>query len=586
MTLLAEPKFSRPTRTPSVSERFQVNRRIALVLLVILLATFCWWAKGRGYRHRIIQMIRPTKLAPAPIRITLCRPADGATAVPLDTSVSVEFSTPRGGIEPASATETAMLIRTADQTLVPATIELSSPRRLKLRPRSLLEPGTNYTFLVGEGLQDNAGTKVISYAISFTTAAPLDPIIRFEKVPMTVTSGVGFTALVLGPDHMLYGGSDDGRIFRFPIDADGILEKPTIIDSLQKSQGGPRLLTGICFDPASTAEAPILWVSHGYYGFEGAPDWSGKITRISGRNLEVARDVVINLPRSVRDHLTNQPSFGPDGALYFPQGSNTAFGGADAEWGNRPERLLSASILRLDVRRVTAGEPLDVRTPDGGGTYNPYLQGAPLTIYAAGVRLAYDLLWADDGHLYVPTNGSSAGGNTPESTPRGLRNLPISEDDWLFRITPGKYYGHPNPQQGHFILNGGNPTPAYDYAEIPQYPSGTLPDPDWVPAVFDFGKHVSADGIIQYKSTVFGGRLKRRLLVCRYNVPGDIAVLQLESATGAIKTYTPRIAGFSGLRNPLDLVEDAANGSIYVSEYGVREITLLRPVTNLGKAAE
>jgi hypothetical protein len=103
------------------------------------------------------------------------------------------------------------------------------------------------------------------------------------------------------------------------------------------------------------------------------PTGAAKISRLSGRDLEVAQDVVVNLPRSVRDHLTNQPSFGPDGALYFPQGSNTAFGGADAEWGNRPERLLSAAILRLDVHRVTPGKPLDARTPDGGGDYNPNL---------------------------------------------------------------------------------------------------------------------------------------------------------------------------------------------------------------------
>jgi glucose/arabinose dehydrogenase len=319
---------------------------------------------------------------------------------------------------------------------------------------------------------------------------------------------------------------------------------------------------------------PVLWVSHGWYGFEGAPDWSGKISRLSGRNLEAAQDVVINLPRSVRDHLTNQPSFGPDGALYLPQGSNSTFGAPDAEWGNRPERLLSAAILRLDVRRVTPGKPLDARTPDGGGRYNPNLPGAPLTVYASGVRLAYDLLWADDGHLYVPTNGSSAGGNTPE--PRALRNIPISEDDWLFRIKPGVYYGHPNSQQGHYILNGGNPTGGYDFAEVPQYPVGTLPDPQWAPAVFDFGKHVSANGIIQYKSDAFGGRLKRRLLVCRYNVPGDIAVLEL-GPSGAVTSHTSRITGFSALSNPLDLVEDTSTGSIYVSEYGARRLLLLRP---------
>ena len=43
------------------------------------------------------------------------------------------------------------------------------------------------------------------------------------------------------------------------------------------------------------------------------------------------------LPRSVGDHLTNQPAFGPDGALYVSQAANTAMGGRrpDVERGRR-----------------------------------------------------------------------------------------------------------------------------------------------------------------------------------------------------------------------------------------------------------
>jgi hypothetical protein len=226
------------------------------------------------------------------------------------------------------------------------------------------------------------------------------------------------------------------------------------------------------------------------------------------------------------------------------------------------------------VRRMSHDLPLDAKTPDGGGRYDPFAPEAPLTVYAAGVRLAYDLVWADDGHLYVPTNGSAAGGNAPG--PRPLLRIPTSEDDWLFRIVPGKYFGHPNPQQGHFILNGGNPTSGYDFAETPLYAVGTLPDPNWVPAVHSFGKHVSADGIIQYKGSAFGGALRGKLLVCRYNVPGDLGVLQIND-DGSITPATTRITGFTDLSNPLDLCEHPRAGWLYVSEYGARRITLLRP---------
>src|SRR5690606_4553517 len=146
----------------------------------------------------------------------------------------------------------------------------------------------------------------------------------------------------------------------------------------------------------------------------GADDWSGAITRLSGPQLDEVQDVIIGLPRSTGDHATNQSAFGPDRALYIPQASNTAYGAPDAVWGMRPERLLNASILRLDVDRLPAKLPLDVRT-DEGGTYDPAAPDAPLTIYATGVRLAYDLCWTRDGRLWAPVNGSSPGGNAPAS---------------------------------------------------------------------------------------------------------------------------------------------------------------------------
>lgn len=412
-----------------------------------------------------------------------------------------------------------------------------------------------------------------------------DPAIRFEKVGLPYAGGAGFTCVQVGPDHRLYAGADDGRIFRFPILPDGTCGEPTVFLTLQQAEQGKRLLTGFCFDPGAPAEEPVVWVAHGYYAFHGAPDFSGRVTRISGKDLDVAQDVVVGLPRSFKDHLTNQPSFGPDGALYIPQGSNSAYGAPDAEWGNRPERLLNASVLRLDVTKLTPGHPLDVRTPDGGGSYNPFAPDAPLTIYATGLRNAYDLVWTSEGRLYVPVNGSSRGGNTPAGPGApALSNLPISEDDWLFRIMPGRYYGHPNPRQGHFVLNGGNPGDRHDSSVIPNYPVGTRPDPTWQPPVFDFGPHVSADGIVEYRGAAFGGRLDHHLLVCRFNVGSDLICLALNSS-GEVCGVQTGIPGLDHLCGPLDVAEDLVSGNLYVSEYNARRITLMRPVEGGGWAA-
>ena len=406
-----------------------------------------------------------------------------------------------------------------------------------------------------------------------------DSTIRFDKVALPQTSGVAFTSVEVGPDHRLYAGADDGRILRFPIRPDGTLGDAEVIISLQSAEGGKRLLTGFCFDPASTANQPIVWASHGFYAFKDVPDFSGRISRLSGPNLEIVEDVIVGLPRSIRDHLNNQPTFGPDGALYFPQGGNTASGAPDSDWGMRPEHLLSATILRLDPHKINPGQPIDVRTKDVGGSYDPFAPAAPLTIYATGVRNAYDLVWASNGRLYVPVNGSSCGGNTPAGPGvPAINNLPCNEDDWLVCITPGKYYGHPNPAQHHYVLNGGNPGYRHDSSTIPQYPLGTNPDVDWQPALFDFGPHVSADGIIEYRGNAFGGKLDRKLIVCRFNVGSDLICLGL-GEDGKVNSVQTKIPGGSDFVNPLDVTEDLKTGNLYVAEYGGKCVTLLRPLS-------
>jgi glucose/arabinose dehydrogenase len=186
---------------------------------------------------------------------------------------------------------------------------------------------------------------------------------------------------------------------------------------------------GLAFDPAATATNPIVYISHSS-GWDNAPMFDGKISRLSGASLATEQLLINNLPRSVRDHLVNSLAFGPDGALYFTQGSNSSMGSQDAVW-QRPECLLSASVLRLDLKKLAAVPlPLDVRTTDNqqvinsapatsmrmsDGTYNPYGSTSPLTIYASGVRNGYDLVWHTNGQLYVPSNGSAAGGNSPAS---------------------------------------------------------------------------------------------------------------------------------------------------------------------------
>jgi len=433
----------------------------------------------------------------------------------------------------------------------------------------------------------------ILYIISNKKSRILIKKIKFEKIDLPNAIGQ-HSSLAIGPDGKLYALCINGIIKRFAINNDGTLIKPDTIYSLQDKYGGrqERLAIGFAFDPSATANNLIAWVTHSSFLLLNAPDWDGKLTRLNGNNLEKVQDVLINLPRSSRDHLTNSIAFGPDGALYFTQGSTTAMGKEDKTWSYRKEHLLSGALLRLEVSKLDS-LPLDVKTVDGGGNFNPYAANAPLTIYASGLRNAYDLVWHSNGSLYVPTNGSASGGNTPASVnstlridgssytgPKitGLNNVGQMQKDFLYRVEKGGYYGHPNPTRGEYVMNGGNPTSATDAAQVDEYPVGTMPDANWRGFVFDFQNNASPNGVIEYKSNTFNGALRQKILVVRYSMHDDIVTLIpgdkniLNSIDGTL------IEGFSGFSDPLDLTEDIRTGNIYVSEYGGRgKIDLLRP---------
>jgi fibronectin type 3 domain-containing protein/regulation of enolase protein 1 (concanavalin A-like superfamily) len=546
-----------------------------------------------------------TTQRPAVLRMRTAA-GEAKTNVPRDTFIAADLLLPNGGVNDVTLDGNVRLSRNG--VTVPGNVGTTGGGdAIVFTPSVLLDPGATYTFEITDGVRDATGAAFQPFSGTFTTgtATPaMDPTLSFEKVALPNTAGMQFTALKVGPDHRLYAGVNDGRILRFPINADGTLGTPLTITSLQGASGGNRLLTGLTFDPASTASNPILWVTHGQYAFgsteaDYATEWTSKISKLSGPNLATVEDVVVGLPRSARDHLTNQPSFGPvegDGKryLYIPQGSSTSMGGPDPSWGDRVERVLSGAILRLDPSKVPAGTPLDVKTADGGGTYDPFAANAPLTIYASGVRNAFDLVWTRDGQLFAPTNGAAAGGTIPggpNNVPPGVPRVDTTQHDFLFRIDKGGYYGHPNPARGQYVMGGGyTPADGLSANEVAEYGTVTggaalAPDPNYRGYAWDFGQNISPDGIIEYQNTsAFGGALAGKLLVARYSGPGDIAVLT-RGGNGTIASSNTGVAGLKRFVDPIDLTEDASNGYLYVADYGqnprqaaARQMYLLRPI--------
>ena len=529
--------------------------------------------------------------------VVAMRPAAGATNVLRDSFVAVDLSLPNGSLDPATVSgSTVFLKNNATNQLVPAGVNTTGGGdAITLTPAGVLDASTAYTFTVTGGVKDVAGQSFTPYSGTFTTGtsvAQSDSRIAFDKTILQNTVGIGWTGATLGPDGNFYGVTADGEIYRSSINSDGTLSDPSLLFSYETATGTKRLITGITFD--TTQSTLTAYVSNGQYIQPGndqnrvAQDWTGKITRFTGANLAARSDVIVGLPRSVYDHLNNQPSFGPDGRLYWVQASNSAMGAPDSTWGYRPERLLNGAVLAADVRNI--GSPLDVKTEDGG-TYDPYASGAKLKIYATGIRNGYDLIWTADGKLYVPANGSAAGGNTPagpNNSPPAINNVNQTEHDYLFNVVQGGYYGHPNPTRGEYVLNGGNPTSGPDLAEFRQYPVGTQPEANYRGYAYDFGLNVSPDGAIQYQSngTQFGGALDGKLVVVRYSGGDDLIILDL-NADGTVRGASTGSFGTVGLTDPLDVIQDPATGNLYVVEAGFRtdggnpaglRISLLKPV--------
>jgi hypothetical protein len=448
--------------------------------------------------------------------------------------------------------------------------------------------------------------------MNFRTAprtALSDYPLSFDHVPQPWTNGIQFTVLTIGPDHRLYCGTFDGRILRYDFEPDGTVSKePYVINALinankgTDSPTGNRLITGLGFDPKSTVDNMILWVTNGQCAIEHCTDWSSKITRLSGPDFSTVQDYVVGLPRAWRDHLSFKVAFGPDGALYFDQGSSSSTGAPDLKWGLRNEHLLTAACLRLDTdavaARIAAGKgPLNAKTEDDGH-YDPYAPDAPLTLYATGIRCGFSLLWHSNGKLYCCVNGGAAGGAAP-STPDDLKDVPHRPDqarfgpydggdipgisyvtetqpDLFITIEKGAFYGHPNINRGEYVMFGGNPDGGTGKYQVPDYPVGTKPDRNYHPATWCLGISYSCNGLMEYHGNIGGGVLDHSILTTRYSAGKDIEILT-PGPDGKIVQAVTGVDGLTGFVDPLDLIENPATGDIYVTEFGGKTLTLLRP---------
>jgi len=302
---------------------------------------------------------------------------------------------------------------------------------------------------------------MVAFAKHVHAATPIS-FFRKNNVFQFTTPGDHPTKMAFGPDGRLYITTAVGRIYALTLDANrkvtasqvflSIYNTPNTNDDNSPASGVVgRTVTGITFDPNSTAANPIMYVSNSdprmvFNNNAGANlvnTHSGTITRLNGPSFDDPAnrlDVVTGLPKSRANHQVEDLRFGPDGWIYMAVGANGNLGAPSNFFDFLPEYCTSASIVRANVRVITATLN-EIAGSTSTGPCNLTPNPGLFEVYATGFRNAYDLLWHTNGKLYANVNGSN---NSLGSTPGpadGCANgqaldLP-NQPDLLYQVTPG-----------------------------------------------------------------------------------------------------------------------------------------------------
>lgn len=339
-----------------------------------------------------------------------------------------------------------------------------------------------------------------------------------------------------GPDGRLYVGLTDGQIKAYTFDDNyNVTDTQTITTITGLSNHN---ITGIAFNPfENTGEQPKIYVSHNQFyanadsyakegGFNELTDfspYSGQVSVLEGPDFSALTPLVDNIGVSNHDHGVNGLAFDNQGDLLINVGSNTNAGIVDDAIGGIDESPFTAAILKAEITKpefngdIQYQLPADWTTPEGLQLANPeesqgfggivkVAPGVDVSVYASGLRNPYDLVYTTDGTIYATENGANGGfgdvsldADNQEPFAAGKKIF-----DELNIIEEGNYYGQPNRNRGEDDARQNT----YYYYDDPSNADYTAP-------IAEFTS--STNGIIEYRSTTFGGQLRGNLLAQRWN---------------------------------------------------------------------
>lgn len=226
----------------------------------------------------------------------------------------------------------------------------------------------------------------------------------------------------------------------------------------------------------------------------------GKISVVENGRL---RHLVTGLP-SDGDHHTNQMAMGPDGKIYFGQGTATNSGVVGVDnfkmgWLKKHPNFhdVPAKTIRLRDRTFASENPFSEKDRKARtAAFQPFGQGVPadgavegttkasgtilrlnpdgsdLEVYAWGLRNPFGVVWRN-GKLYASENGFDA---------RGSRPIANDKED-LYEIKQGAWYGWPDYASGVPVTDARfkpkeGPAPEFVLAEHPPVEKPLLSFPE------------------------------------------------------------------------------------------------------------
>lgn len=328
----------------------------------------------------------------------------------------------------------------------------------------------------------------------------------------------------------------------------------------------------------------------------------GKISVLESGGM--VRDLVTGLP-SLGDHHNNQMTVGPDGKIYFGQGTATNSGvvGMDnfvggwlpkhPDFYDRPANAIQIrghefttpnplTLKAAETTKTSAFHPFGRNAPDGdrvpgvvkaSGTIlrmNP--DGSGLEVYAWGLRNPFGVMWGPDGKLYASENGFDV---------RGSR--PIANDwDDLYVIRQGAWYGWPDFAAGIPVTDArfrpeDGPAPQFLMQEHPpvEKPLLTLPKHAGV-AKLDF----SQSARFGYAGQIFLAEVGDMApMTGKVEQPHGFRVVRIDPASQRVETFfhvKERAEGPKGMeyvatpgpKRPVDVQFSPDGNALYVVDFG------------------